>query len=60
MNEGPRSREQRTPPSEPTTKAQRTISWGIYVVIALVVLAVLVAFFVVCSPAGGGGTSHPG
>jgi hypothetical protein len=55
MKEGPRSREQRTPPSEPTTKAQRSITWGIYVVIALVLLAVLVAFFVVCSPTGGGG-----
>ena len=55
MKEGPRSREQRTPPSAPTTKAQRSITWGIYVVIALVLLAVLVAFFVVCSPTGGGG-----
>ena len=60
MDEGPRSREQETPPSQPTSRPQRFLGWGCYVVVAVVVLAVLVAFFVVCSPGGGGGTPHPG
>ena len=59
-DEGPRSREQRNPPSEPTTGAQRFLGWGCYVVVGVIVLAIIVFGIAFCTPGGGGGLTHPG